>query len=569
MHLIFQRLSDRKVVHWAIAYLATAWVAIQLVDVLGDQFEWPLAVQQGFTWLLVAGFVATMLTAFLHGIGKRWAQPSGADGSGPGVPAAGPQVSDSSSEGGLLSEGRTALERNEWHDAVEALKAADAKEPLSVAEDLDGLAEAAWWTGDLEVATSARERAVTAYVERGNSERAGILATLNAEDFAYRRADSVAAGWLARAERLLAENSGSVGYGHLLRLRSMKALKAGDLDAALTLSKQVHAVGEQHRDLDLQAISLQDQGRILIALGQVEAGLPLVDEAMACAVSGELSLLETGRIYCNMMETCDKLSDYERASQWSDAGSQWCQGFGESIFPGICRVHRAKVLGLRGDWGAAQTEALRASEELKAWLPVAGEAWYQIGELRLRLGDLESAEGAFDKAHELGREPFPGIAELRRLQGNIGQARSLIDSALANPGLDGPNRARLLPAKISIALAEDDISAAQEAVDELSQTVDLYASPAVYATLADQQATIALHTGQFDEAIERARAAVRQWSELGFPFETARSRLTLARSFLATGGKAPAELELRAARSSFEKLGARLGIEETLALVPD
>ena len=64
MHSVLERLKDRKVVQWAIAYLAVAWVVIQLVDVLGDQFEWPLGVQKGITWVLVVGFVATILTAF-------------------------------------------------------------------------------------------------------------------------------------------------------------------------------------------------------------------------------------------------------------------------------------------------------------------------------------------------------------------------------------------------------------------------------------------------------------------------------------------------------------------------
>jgi len=445
----------------------------------------------------------------------------------------------------------------------------DAAGHLEEAEDLEGLAEAAWWTGDLDGATSARERAVAAYLEQGNPERAAFLAVQNAEDFSYQRADSVASGWLARAERLLVGNAESVAHGHLQRLRSMRAMKHGDLDTALKLAKEVHDIGERHRDLDLQALSLQDQGRILIALGQVEAGLLLVDEAMASAVSGELTLHTTGRVYCNMMETCDKLSDFERASQWNDVGTKWCQDHTESIFPGICRVYRAKILGLRGAWVEAQAEALKASEELKPWPPVAAEAWYQIGELRLRLGDLDAAGSAFQQAHELGREPFPGIADLRWSQGRPDEARSLIDSALANPALDAPSRARLLPTKMTVAIAENDLPAAQKALDELSHIADQYPSPALSATLAEQRAEVAFHSNRIDDAIRSARAAVKEWAELGFPFETARARLTLARSFLATGDSAPAELELRVARSAFERLGARPAIEETLSLLPE
>lgn len=566
MHPALEQLRDRKVVQWAVAYLAVAWVTIQLVDVLGDQFAWPLAIQQGITWVLVIGFAVTILTAFLHGIGRDEGPHAPSEGH---VPNESRLPTNSHGQADLLGEGRAALKRGAWGNAVEALRVVDAAGHLDGAEDLEGLAEAAWWTGDLDGATSARERAVAAYLEQGNPERAAFLAVQNAEDFSYQRADSVASGWLARAERLLVGEAESVAHGHLQRLRSMKAMKHGDLDTALKLAKEVHDIGERHRDLDLQALSLQDQGRILIALGQVEAGLLLVDEAMASAVSGELSLHTTGRVYCNMMETCDKLSDFERASQWNDVGTKWCQDHTESIFPGICRVYRAKILGLRGAWVEAQAEALKASEELKPWLPVAGEAWYQIGELRLRLGELDAAESAFHQAHELGREPFPGIAELRWSQGRPDEARSLIDSALANPALDAPSRARLLPTKMTVAIAENDLPAAQKALDELSHIADQYPSPALSATLAEQRAEVAFHSNRIDDAIRSARAAVKEWAELGFPFETARARLTLARSFLATGDSAPAELELRVARSAFERLGARPAIEETLSLLPE
>ncbi len=564
MRSTFERLNSGKMVQWAIAYLAAAWVAIQLVDVLGDQFGWPLAVQQGITWTLAVGLAATVLIAFMHGIARPDTQEPEADTPGNTDEAAGPRAEESA---GLLTEGRTALARRDWQDALKALSAADAQEGLAP-EDLESLATAAWWTGNLDMATTARERAVTGYLGQGDSERAGLLAILNAEDFAYQRVDSVANGWLARAERLLEGDTESVAYGHLQRLRSMNAMKKGDLDKALTLSRNAHSIAEHHRDLDLQAMSLQDQGRILIALGKVEEGLPLVDEAMACAVSGDLDVHTTGRVYCNMMETCDKLSDYERASQWNEAGTKWCQDYTESIFPGICRVYRAKVLGLRGAWDEAQAEALKASDELSSWLPIAGEAWYQIGDLRLRQGDLPSAESAFHQAHELGQEPFPGMAELRRLEGHTEQARSLIDSVLANPALDGPMRARLLPTKISIAIAGDDLSAAEEAAVELATIADQYPSAAMSAIVAEQRSAVALHASRIDEAINGARSAVKAWSGLGFPFETARTRLILARSFLAAGESAAGELELRAAKSVFEKLGAQLALDETLSLQP-
>ena len=53
---LLERLKQRKFFQWAIAYIATAWLVIQVVDVLGGQFLWPLGVQRTITVLLVVGF---------------------------------------------------------------------------------------------------------------------------------------------------------------------------------------------------------------------------------------------------------------------------------------------------------------------------------------------------------------------------------------------------------------------------------------------------------------------------------------------------------------------------------
>ncbi len=48
---------------------------------------------------------------------------------------------------------------------------------------------------------------------------------------------------------------------------------------------------------------------------------------------------------------------------------------------------------LRGDWAMASTEAERARDELQDFIPFdAGGALNEIGEIRLRIGDLAGAE---------------------------------------------------------------------------------------------------------------------------------------------------------------------------------
>ena len=70
-------------------------------------------------------------------------------------------------------------------------------------EDLERLAEAAWWIGKSEECIKLRERVYTLYLASGDSLRAAAVAIAVAEDYFHKLARSVAHGWLQRAERHL------------------------------------------------------------------------------------------------------------------------------------------------------------------------------------------------------------------------------------------------------------------------------------------------------------------------------------------------------------------------------
>jgi len=69
----------------------------------------------------------------------------------------------------------------------------------------------------------------------------------------------------------------------------------------------------------------------------------------------------------------------------------------------MCRVDRAEIMRLRGAWADADRELEQATKELQDFNPrVAGQAFYEIGEIRLRMGELEAAEEVFTRARDLG-----------------------------------------------------------------------------------------------------------------------------------------------------------------------
>jgi tetratricopeptide (TPR) repeat protein len=453
-----------------------------------------------------------------------------------------------------LETGRDAFARQDWAAAFEHLTAAGELGP----DDLVRLADSAWWLGRGNECVRTRERAYAAYVQRGNARGAAASAIALAEDYYHWRARSVGQGWLRRAERHLAELPESAEHGWLARLRATLAFEVErDFPRALALSDEVAAIAQRLGDRDLQALALQDRGRILVAQGDVAQGMSLIDDAMAAAAAGELGARTTGRAYCNMMTACEQIADYRRAAEWNNASLHWCEPHAESAYPGICRVHRAELLRLRGAFLDAESEARRAAEQVGDLLPeVAGQAYYELAEVRLRMGDFERAEALFREAHRRGRHPVPGLALLRLAQGQAEAGRSLIDRALGERTILPLERARLLPARVELAIACGTIDQARTGADELAAIATLYQSSALGAAAVLARGMVELAEGTPADAAVTLRRARALWTEIELPYEAARTRVALARAYQALGNWEEAALELDAAAVVFEMLGA-------------
>jgi class 3 adenylate cyclase len=220
-------------------------------------------------------------------------------------------------------------------------------------------------------------------------------------------------------------------------------------------------------------------------------------------------------------------------------------------------VQRAEILRLHGSLEEAESEARRAQTELEAFgrLPQAGAGAYEVGEVRLRRGDLDGAEEAFELAHRLGHEPQPGIALLRLARGQVGAARASIGTALAD-AQDPFERARLLPARVEIALAAHDVAEAREAAEELRGIATTFESSTLLAAARLALGFVLIGEERSVEAIAELRAAVRNWTEADAPFETAVARRCLAVAYRSADDEASALLELRAAKEAFERIGA-------------
>jgi class 3 adenylate cyclase len=264
-----------------------------------------------------------------------------------------------------------------------------------------------------------------------------------------------------------------------------------------------------------------------------------------------------------MIAACRDLTDYQRASEWTEATDRWCERQSVSGFPGVCRVHRAEVVAVSGAWTLAEEQLQQATHELVAYnatMPRA-DGLYAIGDIRRLKGDLAGAEAALREAHGLGRAPQPALALIRLAEGKVKAAAAAINSAVREETWDQWARCRLLPAQVEIAIAADDLVVAREAAEELSRTVDTYQSPALGAGKHQTWGRLLLAEADAAAAVAELRSAIRGWREVGAPYEVARSRALLARALRANDDDDAADLELQAARDEFERLGARIDLE--------
>jgi class 3 adenylate cyclase len=472
-----------------------------------------------------------------------------------------------------LQLGRDAMDRHAWAEAMDVFLAADRDGGLA-AGDLEQLGNAAWWAGQPDAAVEAQERAFAGYTEAGQPAEAAWVAMILSYQAFRRQAGSIGAGWMARAERLLESEPESALHARLAVFHSIGALMAGHVSEGIALADRGMELARTHDDPSTLFMAMSFKGMAKVFAGDWQGGMALIDEAATAASSGQLDLRVASDIYCNTIAACRNSGDLKRAGQWAEEGERWMRRQSVGGYPGICRVHRAELKMLRGAWSEAEQEARQACEELRRFgmLDGVGYAYYQVGEIRLRMGDLDGASEAFERAYEFGHDAQPGLALLQLGRGEIDEAARSIGRALsAAAGTEGvadrTTRARLLPAQIDIALAAGDLETAGRAVGELESIAADFHQPLFEAGALTARGELLLGEDRPSEASPILGRSWRIWQATDLPYESARARLRYAEALTAEGDQEAARRDLRAARAVFERLGARLDLARVDAIL--
>jgi ATP/maltotriose-dependent transcriptional regulator MalT len=436
-------------------------------------------------------------------------------------------------------------------------------------EDLERLAVAAFLVGLDDDSARAWERAHVECTRAGDVDSAARCAAWLGLALLLRGEMAQASGWFASATRLVEEQGADGSAPALLALPEFfTALEGGDVDAASRLADDMFTKAQRSADDGVVALALLCRGEAALARRETVRGLQLLDEAMVVVTSRDVPPVPTGIVYCAVIDACMQLSDLRRAAEWTDALDRWCAAQPDLVpFRGQCLVHRAQILQARGDWPAAVDAAERACRRLaEPAHPALGLALYEQGELHRLRGKLREAELAYRAASEQGREPTPGIALLRLAQGRVDVAlstgRRMVEEGRAR--LDFP---KVLAAYTEILLAAGDIDAARAVADELAGIAATTETPLLRATSGYASGSVLLAAGQPAAALAELRPAFVAWRDLDVAYEAARARVQIGLACRALGDDDAAELELGAARATFERLAAATDLARVLQLL--
>jgi tetratricopeptide (TPR) repeat protein len=458
---------------------------------------------------------------------------------------------------------RDAAARGDWDEGYELLMKADSEGLLGPA-DLPLLGEVAYAAGHLDVTIEAWERAHALSVQAGDVVAAAGAAVRVAMHLLLDTAlMAPVRGWLARAEHLLEGQHETPAHAWVAAVRTYERILTGDVQGARRWSERAIEVGSQC-DAAACAVGRVAAGRLRILEGDIADGLALLDEVGVVAISGDLDPLSTGLVYCELVCALQGLAQYDLAEEWTDAMERWCRTNAIGSLHGRCRVHRAEIMRLRGACDEAEREALMACEELRPYLRrEMGWPLSELGRIRLRKGDIDGAEEAFQAAHRVGWEPQPGLALVRLARGESAAAAASIRDALERPSQvpskelppdTALQRAPLLDAQVEIEVATGDLSRARAAAEELERVAARFQSKALLAGATLARGRVRLAGGDAADAERCCSEAARLWNEIGAPYEAALARMVLADALRASGREDQAVREFQAARKGLERI---------------
>ena len=460
-----------------------------------------------------------------------------------------------------LREAEHALEQAEWDRARHGFEAV--LETTDSPPAYDGLGLALWFLGQVADGIAARERAFEAYAREGRCSDAARVAVWVSNQHEIAGRTSAARGWLARAERALAEVDRCAGHGWVA---VQQARTASSVTDQIAYARRAMEIARAESDGDLEVFALSVLGRSEVSAGRRDAGMVLLEEAMVAAAAGRVRNVHTlASAYCNLVVACTSAGDWERAREWCDVVDQFARSHDAAPLVGACRTIHADMLMATGRWPEAERALQSALAVHARYIPeMDAPTVASLAALRIQQGRLAEAAQLL-----AGREEQPdslrALALLRIAEGHPRVAVALLERGLQATVGDAMQATALLAALVDARLAAGQIGPAGTAAAQLDEIAADTGIRLVRARAELATARVVL-AGPDPEAAEPARRALADFGALAMPLDAGEARLELARALRTDSAELAAE-EVRAALAAFRALGAARAMDAAAALL--
>ena len=315
-------------------------------------------------------------------------------------------------------------------------------------------------------------------------------------------------------------------------------------------------IARDQDDRELEVIALSVLGGAEVSTGHRDAGMVLLEEAMAAASSGQVRNVHTlGTAYCNLMVACTNAGEWDRAREWCELVDDFARSHEAAPLLGACRTIHADMLMATGRWPEAERALESALATHARYIPEMGAPTVAtLAELRVRQGRIAEAERLL-----AGREEHPlslrALALLRLAEGHPTTAAALVERGLRAIEDDALQAMALLAVLVDARLAAGQVDAARSAAEDLARIATETGIRLVRARADLAAARVAVAGPEPWSAAEPASRALAGFSALAMPLDAGAARMELARA-LANESPELAADELRAAYATFRALGA-------------
>jgi len=442
------------------------------------------------------------------------------------------------------------------------------EDALGAQEDagtLTSLASACRALGDIPAAMTAFEQAFRLHVDAERHGEAGLAACGLADlELTYLGGSAVAAGWLARGRHHLGLEPDHPGHVYLEGLCAYRAMAyEKDPVAARKFAVDGLAHGQRLGDRAAEVMGKAYLGYIDVALGRLDDGFGLLDEATAAAMGGEIQTVSALDAYCVLITACERVRDFDRVDQWARHVLLLSEEVGSDSFAPFGRTAFANALIWRGRWDEADSELDQVLQDAEGQPLSAAMAMVLRSSLRRRQGRLDEAQAELQQAE---REPYRrGVRHLvlaarARLELDRGDAQAAADVAerylKAVSESDLIERVDALETLVRARVELHAVEAADAAATELEQLAEKIPTVGVRAAAMSSRALVARAGGDLEDAQARFEDAVVLFDDAGLRHDLVEARLGLA-GVLLERGKPDAAMRLaKEALTAARELGA-------------